>query len=615
MRSPRTRARHRVDRTGDHAAPKRRRIWPWITGVGIVLLLAIGVVAWVGSIFAREALSVRDDLAAAKNKLGSIPALVESGNSAAIEAAASDALALTTRAEKTVQGDIWGFAAGVPFVGQNVAAVRSATEATHILARDAVPVGVRLLETMTPESLKVEGGGINLEPFVQAQADLPTINAAFAAAKAKIDPIELDDLHPVVSDALTEVVEVIDQVAPALEGLEKYLPTLLPMLGQDGPRQYMVLFQNNAEIRATGGNPSWFTIMQVDNGAIHMREDWVVDQAFNMGLSGVQYYHDVAPETAALYESNWLRYSQNYSRTPDFPTQAAAFESLWGAASGEGLDGVISLDPPLLAAMLAVTGPVDLSDGTQITSDNVVSTLLFDVYERFGLDNDASDRYFSEVIDRVFDKLTGGDWDPLGMLDALETGVSDQRIYAQFDREQEQALAVELGIDGALTADNARKTQVGVFVNDVSISKLEYFYSQEVAVTCDASAGTMTTTLTMHNSITDPNLNGYTLAWRNDRVGGFPNTTMALDVVYFAPPGSTITASDPASGDASGWDRAGAERGHEAKSLLIAVPMGESRTVSFTSTIPEGDLGPLSVRFAPTVTDTPVTIDGSCGGL
>ncbi|OCG74678.1 DUF4012 domain-containing protein [Microbacterium sediminis] len=610
MSSSRPRFRYRARRAGDHARFARRRIWPWVTAGVFALVLVVGIV---GAVFAREALSVRDDLMAAKSKVGQITSLVSAGDTEGVQRVAQETLELTARADKTVAGPLWDFAAGVPFVGQNIAAVKSATQATHILVRDAVPVGVRLLETIDPSKLKLEGGGINLDPFEQAQSDLPAITAAFGAAKAKIEPIELDALHPVVSDALRELIEVVDQAAPALEMLEKYLPTLLQMLGKDEPREYMVIFQNNAEIRATGGNPATFNVMQVEAGDVEKRDDWVSAQAFNMGISGVQ-YADMPQETLDLYEWDFARFSQNYSRTPDFPTTAHLFNSLWQNASGEPLDGVISIDPPALARMLTVTGPVTLADGSEINADNAVSMLLFETYERFGLDGASADAYFADVADRVFEKVTSGDWDPMAMLKALQWGVEEQRIYAWFPREEEQAVSLELGIDGALSSDNEAETQVGVYVNDAAYSKLEYFYSQDVAVTCDTAARTMTTTLTMRNTITDPNLNGYTLGWRNNSLG-LPRTTMILDVMYFAPPGSTITGFEPAAGDFDGWDRAGAEKGHPVQSVSVALPMGETRTVSFTSTLPEGELGPLAVRHAPTVGETPVTIDASCGGL
>lgn len=611
MRTTRPRYRYRADRAGDHAVLTRRRRWPWIVGGALVVIVA--TLAVVGTLFAREALSVRDDLLAAKSKLGQITALVSAGDTAGIQQVADETLDLTTRADTTVRGPLWDLSAAIPFVGQNVSAVREATEATHILVRDAVPVGVRLLENINPRNLQLEGGGINLEPFEAAQADLPAINTAFGAAKEKIDPIDLDALHPVVSDALRELVDVINDAAPALEMLEKYLPTVLPMLGSEGPRTYMVLFQNNAEIRALGGNPGAFSVMVADQGRVETREDAATAYAYWIGRYADLQYVDLPEETLSLYEYDFAIRSQNFTRTPNFPTAASMFSGMWNTASGETLDGVISIDPVMLARMLAVTGPVTLDDGSQVTADNAVSLLLFDAYETYSSDA-ASNEYFAMVADRVFEKITSGNWDPMAMFAALQWGVEEQRVYGWFPREAEQALAADLDFDGELSADNAAETEVGVFVNDAAYSKLEYFYSQEVHVSCDTAARTTTTTLTMHNTITDPNLNNYTLGWRNNNLG-LPRTTMILDVLYFAPPGSTIASSDPSTSDFDGWDRSGAENGHFAESISVAVPMGESRTVSFTSSIPEGDLGPIAVRYAPTVGETPVTIDDSCKGL
>ena len=46
---------------------------------------------------------------------------------------------------------------------------------------------------------------------------------------------------------------------------------LLPeMLGKDGPRRYLLLIQNNAEIRATGGIPGSIAVLRSDHGKITM---------------------------------------------------------------------------------------------------------------------------------------------------------------------------------------------------------------------------------------------------------------------------------------------------------------------------------------------------------
>ena len=93
---------------------------------------------------------------------------------------------------------------------------------------------------------------------------------------------------------------------------------------------------------------------------------------------------------------------------------------------------------------------------------------------------------------------------------------------------------------------------------------------------------------------------------------GLSPSTMLLDVLYFAPPGSKITGSKPIDGDVTDWTRVSTEGGRNAKSITIELPRGETKTVSYTSTLPDGSAGPVSVRFTPTVTTTPVAMDASC---
>ena len=550
---------------------------------------------------------------AAKSQLTSLTKAYTKGDAAKMEAIGAEALRLTTEAESTVQGPLWDLASGVPVVGANIDAVRAATEATHIIVRDALPSGIQLLSTMSPDKLKVEGGGINLAPFQEAQQTLPQLKTVLADAETSLSTIDRSELLPVVDDAIDQLVTVVDQAGPLLDTVEQLLPIALRMAGSEGPRNYLVVFQNNAEIRATGGNAATSTLIHAENGKIEKLGDETIEKFHQAGITG-KLRSDLPKETLALYETDFTRNAQNFSRTPDFPTTAQMFSQLWTQTNGTQLDGVISLDPVALSYMLAATGPVVLADGSEITSENAVKLLLSDAYETFGTDGEAADAYFGDVSARVFDTIASGAWQPTEMIKQLQKSVDEHRIYAWFQREDENALTSQFKIDGALTADNTAKTQVGVFVNNASYSKLEYYLSTTLNVTCDAAARTVTTSLTMVSTVPGNNLSGYTLAWRNPSMN-LPRTTMILDTLYVAPPGSTITAIAPADGDIKKWNRDGAEKGHPLSSRTMLLKMGETKTVSFTSQLPEGVLGPLEVRSSPTVTTTPVTIDASCTGL
>lgn len=599
----------RIEPAATQQRPRARR-WPWLVGGALTLVLAAAVAA---GIFATQAVAVRNDLTEAKDQLSSALDQVRAGDGDEANATVARVTALVAHADQTVTSPLWSVLAGIPSVGQNVAAVRDATAATNILVNDALPVGLELVGSIDVNNLTVEGGGFNLEPLVRAQAVLPEISDAFTRAQTAVSNVDRSQLLPVVDGAVGQLLDVIDQAAPSVELLNKYLPTLLEMAGSDGERNYLVIFQNNAESRATGGNASTSFLLTVDHGKITMGAQANAATYDAYGTSGSAYL-ELPAETLALYEDDFPRYSQNYTRTPNFPTSAELFSAIWQKTMGQTVDGVISIDPVVLSYMLRATGPVEIVDGQQLTSDNAVKVLLSDAYERFGSDGVAADRYFAAVAGGVFATVVGGAWDPLAMVEQLTLAASEQRVFLWFPRSEEEAMAADLGVSGAVATNNDEGLELGIFVNDAGYDKLSYYLSSDIQVSCDSTARTITTAITVKSSVPSSSLGGYTLSWRAPSLG-IANTSMLLDILYLAPPQSTITVSDPATSDLDGWDRSGVEQGREGASRTIVLPMGETRTITYTSTIPDGATGPISVRHSAGVGQTPVSITNSCEGI
>ncbi|GAA2858478.1 DUF4012 domain-containing protein [Microbacterium arabinogalactanolyticum] len=592
--------------------PRKRRVWPWIVLVIFLLLIAIVVV---GGVFAIQALKVKDDLQAAKGKISAVVPLMKKGDTAGVEALSKQVLKLTSDADKIVAGPLWDIASIVPGVGANVVAVSETTKATHILVRDALPLASSLLPLADPANFKVEGGGINLAPFREAEPKLPQLSAIFDNAKTHIDRIDMKAIHPYIKSNISQIVDIVDTAAPTLSFAQENLPVLLSTLGADGPRNYALLFQNNAEIRATGGNPGAGAVLTVDNGKVTMRQDQAALNFVLLGPKGRFPQHLADPAEEKLFEGDTWSHSQNYTRTPDFADTAHLVGGLWNQTVGGKLDGVISIDPITLSYMLQVAGPVQVPDETTpVTADNAVKLLLSDTYERFGAKGDLADLYFAKVSAAVFSKVMSGGWDPLKMVEQLQKATREQRVYAWFADEKQQAMATQLGIDGKITTDNKTVTQTGIYLNDSSHSKLEYYLSSKIMVTCSAEKRTVTTTIELHNAVPRADLSHYTLGARNGRWGQ-PRTTMMLDVVGIALPGGKLVGSSPEKGARKDQERSGLYKGREAKSMLVNVPMGGSKKVSFTSTVPDDATKPLQVRYSPTVGETPVTIDGSCGTM
>ena len=561
----------------------------------------------------QQAGVVRTDLLGAQTKLSFVPQIVANRDINGLNQVSGEVLQMTERADAGSSGPLWDLASSIPLVKDNTQAVQELTAMTRDLTGRALPPTVALLSASDFSSLAVEGGGINLEPFRQAEGALPEITSAFTDAKTVTDGIDRANLLPIVTEPLDQVAQIVDQAAPSLTLVQKYLPSLLAAAGGDGPKTYLVVFQNNAEIRATGGNPAASSVMVVDNGRIELKEQSDSMAFYAAGQAGRSVL-DLPESTLALYPDTFTRYSQDYTFTPDFPTTARLFESLWKRTDGSQFDGVMSIDPVVLAHMLEVLGPVDLPTGEQITSENAVKLLLSDAYQRFGDAGDngrPSDEFFAMVSSTVFSRLAGGQWNPIAMFDQLTRSAQEQRINLWFTDEQAQALVTEVGLDGGLRPDNTTSTQLGIYLNDFSIGKLEYHLTTDISATCNAADRTVNVSMNMHNGITDDITNAYTLGFRNSDYG-LPKTTMMLDALFFAPPGATITAMDPGDGDIPSLSRSGVENNNTGESRMVTLGQNENRTISYTVQLPAGPLGPLDLRHTPTANDTPVTVDASC---
>ena len=141
-------------------------------------------------------------------------------------------------------------------------------------------------------------------------------------------------------------------------------------------------------------------------------------------------------------------------------------------------------------------------------------------------------------------------------------------MYGWFTREPEEAIARDLGIDGAMKTDNAENTEVGIFLNDHGVSKIEYYLSTSVAVDCNVDARTVKTSITMTNSVDRDDLT-YAIGSLRAPTYGASQTSMLLDVLYFAPPGATIDGVDPARGDVPELGRSSTEGGRSAQSVAV----------------------------------------------
>jgi hypothetical protein len=583
-----------------------------LTVIVFAVLLAAGAFAW-------QVIQVRDDLEGALDQSKVLARAAASGDADGIQRSGEDIVARARHAYDTAQGPLWDLAAEIPAARTNVLAVRGVTEIAQTISSQVLPP---LITTMAASS-DGSSDGINLKPFLHAGAIIPTVLTSFDEASRIASAMDRTGVLPQIAAPVDQLQSLIQQATPVLKTVDVHLPELLRAAGADRPMLYQLMIQTPAEIRATGGGVAQWLVLKVDDGHVDLLSldtgtDLMYSTLPSVGFDTVNGSLISLPwQTRNLYPPELTNWSANFTMTPDFPTAVELFQATRKWTDKPQFDGAFSIDPIVLAHLLEATGPITLASGETVDAQNAASKLMSEPYERFGIDNAAMDRYFSEISSSMFAKLTGRQWDIGTMWNQVVRSADEGRIFAWFDDAGLESLAHQYGLDGTLPTDNQDATQLGIYFNDYSIGKLEYHLTYSQYATCNADDRTITVSMDLHNSITDAITSGYTLGLRNiDR--GIDLRTMMLDVLFFAPPGGEIVSTDPEIGD---WwdptfrDRSGSDHGNPAESRTVLLPQGETRTVSYTVKLPEGDLGPLELRHTPGANDTKVTIDANCAPL
>lgn len=614
-----TRAERRAEKL---RRPLLRSFRFWVP-VGIVLLLLVlalaGVIA--GKHVYDRAMAARASLEKALPLATTVSDQLLAGDTEGATATAAQLSELTADARARTDDGVWKGLEWVPVAGPNLQAVRTAAAVTDDLVKDAVTPATSL----SLDALKPKDGGIDLAAISTLRQTVGQVSDAVGAASTQLGTIDRGALIPEVEQAVTRLADTVGGMQPMLGTADEILGILPTALGADAPRNYLVIFQNNAESRGTGGNPAALVLITVDKGRIGIAQQASSANFKNARPTPVM---PLNPETEALYGDKIGRWISDATLSPDFTETAAIVRAYWAESFGTPVDAVVSFDPVALSYLLAATGPAVvpaepveangqmvrlLDEPVTLTSENAVQILLNDAYFRFD-EGYQQDAFFAAAARSVFGILTSGSANPKAMLDSLTRAVDEGRLIYAPGTEEEAALVGDSKLSGRLPATNDDTTTLGVYVDDFTTAKLDYYAQLGITASStqctapDAPAFTVTTTLT--NTLAPGD--AATLPYAISPARYFPKGNIATDLVTYGPVGATAVSATVDGRPVA--MTALPHLGRPAVKVPIFNAPGETRTVTVEFTAPAGEYGDLEVRHTPMVKQTPVELQTpGCG--
>jgi hypothetical protein len=583
---------------------RRRRAAIAFGTVGVVVIVGLACTAWLWT----KASAINRELTAATELISPLKEQIASDNP---DGAASivDQLRFHTAAAKESASDpLWTLASTVPGAGPNFSAVAEVARSADDVASLGLEPLVKVYSSLDWDSLLPNSDGANLEPLRAASPSVSSAAHAVRLSADRLNQIDVSKLLPQVREPLNRARNQLQDVTGALDAAANASEIAPGMLGATTPRNYLLMIQNNAESRASGGIPGALAVLNLDKGKLTLGSQ---SSATDVGVIAPTLPVDAQQQQ--IYSGRLGKYMQDVNLTPDFPTAASTAQAMWEKKTGQRVDGVISIDPVALSYILDATGPVKISSPelislakdklpTELTGKNVVQTLLSDVYAKIEQPK-LQDAYFAGVAQEIFAALSQGNGEAKGLIAGITRGTEERRVLVWSANASEQGIISKYPLSGSIAGPSISPAQFGVYFNDGTGAKMDYYVKRTVQLIKECTQdGYEQTTVRITSTNTAPADAATALPAYVTGGGhfGVPPGSVQTNIVAYGPVQANM---ENAKMQGQRTDFASYQHSNRPVGVLaVQLAPGESKTVDFT-------FGKIVQHTEPNVAVTPTVQD------
>ncbi|MBT6253909.1 DUF4012 domain-containing protein [Candidatus Uhrbacteria bacterium] len=334
-----------------------------------------------------------------------------------------------------------GIAELIPSTGKQVKDGRLLLRAGEATSRAAATLtdGMATIANRTTAS---PAAAISLFDVFAEQA-IPDLHLASIA----LEDINISSIPVQNRATVREIKEILGKVSASLETFHESSDAIQALLGHRQRQRYLVLFQNNTELRPTGG--FWGSLAEIDilDGEL---QGISIPGGGTYDQQGQLQKQVQAPGPLQLLRGRWELQDANWF--PDFPTSAEKAMWFYEQGGGPSVDGVIAINATLVAQLIDITGPIELPEyGMTIDGENFMFQTQKQVEVDYDKEVNQPKSFIGDLAPPLLEKITsaeGEDFLAIAQLFSQALSERDIQIY-HTDSEIQSALS-KLGWDGAM---------------------------------------------------------------------------------------------------------------------------------------------------------------------
>lgn len=565
--------------------------WTIGIGVGAVLLVALGWSLWVLLGAARDLNEAEEQARLMRDALVQGDA---DGARSALEAyqEAADA------ADDITHGVTWSVFGVVPLLGDDAEGVATVAAVLADLGRDGLTPVADAADQVTAQSFQPVEHTFPLDKIASLEEPAARSEQAFDAASGRLEKVDSTGFVGPIRTAFDSLRTLVDDARATLQSTYRASRLMPRMLGEDGPRNYLMVFQNNAESRSSGGLPGSLSLIHARDGKVEITEQ--VDMA-ELGATPGRPVLPLSAEEERLFGEILGTTGVDATLTPDFPRASDLIRARWQQVQGQRLDGILYVDPVVVSYLLRAIGQVPVAGYAPVTAANVVSRVENEIYALTPGTAAQSD-YQEAVAKAVFDVFSDGYGDSVDVIRALVSGVEEGRVRMHFFADDAQREIAGTRIAGEFVDRTDGPPVVGIYVNDAGPTKMQYYLRQKASLysrSCSGGRQELGTTITFTNATP-------TLADQlPDAITGefFPgNRTdpgQQLLVVYVSAPVGGSVEEVRIDGQSAGDPTITTYAGRPVATIGVLLDPGQTQTVDVVLRTGKGQTGDARLEMSP----------------
>lgn len=297
-------------------------------------------------------------------------------------------------------------------------------------------------------------------------------------ATASLKEVRTSSLPAILSDKIPTLSGWLSKTRVTLHTLNLITKMLPTVLGLEEERNYLLLFQNSNELRATGGFIGSVGTLKLKKGRIEQIK--VIDVYDLDGQIDDRQIKVNQPEFLSdNLETSYL-HLRDANFSPSFPESAQRIQNLYTQVTDESLDGILAIDLATIEGLLRITGPIFLPTYNETVSEkNIFERAQFHSEASFFPGSAQKKTFLSLVTQQLIDTVFSLDKKRyLGLVQELLTLLAEKHILIHIPDEQTTITQLEwdgrirqTGSDYLMTID----TNVGSNKSNYFITRsLEY---------------------------------------------------------------------------------------------------------------------------------------------